>query len=161
MYHVCMKNKTEGLTTPNTVVQKGGTITSTDLDKILAMATGGSSGGGGSFSLDTKIALDKDAVEKAAILKGQPKKLIKMIAHLCKLNKSTSVSIKELTDFGNSKESLEIGLSWRVGEDRRSPNVDYSQDISTICSAYIELFGHQVNKPRTKAGVCNALKIAN
>ena len=156
-----MKNKNEVLTTPNTVVSKGTSISTSDLDKILAMSTGGSSGGGGSFSLDTKIALDKDAVEKAAILKGQPKKLIKMIAHLCKVNKSTSVSIKELTDFGNSKEGLDMGLSWRVGEDRRSANVDYTQDISTICSAYVELFGHQVNKPRTKAGVCNALKIAN
>ena len=134
-----MKNKTEGLTTPKTVVQKGTTITSSDLDKILAMATGGSSGGGGSFSLDTKIALDKDAVEKATILKGQPKKLIKMIAHLCKVNNSTSVSIKELTDFGNSKESLEMGLSWRVGEDRRSANIDYTQDISStvLMSMYV------------------------
>lgn len=153
------KQKT-GSATPLNVATKGAT-TSSDLDKILAMPTGGASGGAGSYSLDTKLALDKDALEKASILKGQPKKLIKMIAYLCKKNNSNSISIKELTDLGNSKEGIELGLSWRVGEDRRTANVDYTQDISTICVAYAELFGHQVNKPRTKAGVCNALKIAN
>jgi hypothetical protein len=160
MYHLHMEKQKTGIATPSNVANKGAT-TSSDLDKILAMPTGGASGGAGSYSLDTKIALDKDALEKAAILKGQPKKLIKMIAYLCKKNNSTSVSIKELTDLGNSKEGLDNNLGWRVGEDRRQPNVEYSQDISTICVAYAELFGHQVNKPRTKAGVCNALKIAN
>ena len=160
MYHVHMEKQKTGTATPNNVANKGAT-SSSDLDKILAMPTGGASGGAGSYSLDTKLALDKDAVEKAAILKGQPKKLIKMIAYLCKKNNSTSVSIKELTDLGNSKEGLDNNMAWRVGEDRRQPNVEYSQDISTICVAYAELFGHQVNKPSTKAGVCNAIKIAN
>ena len=57
--------------------------------------------------------------------------------------------------------SIDLNLSWRIGEVKQAGNVDYTQDIPTICQAYSELFGNKVSKPRTKAGVCNALKIAN
>ena len=153
-----MKNINDKVSTPSKGA--GATTSSSVFDKILAMPTGGQSNGG-SYSLDTKLALGVDAEAKAVFLKGQPKKLIKMIAYLCKKNNVTSVSINDLQEFGTTKEAVDLDLSWRIGEVKQSSNVDYTQDIPTICQAYSELFGNKVNKPRTRAGVCNALKIAN
>lgn len=152
-----MKNINNKVSTPSKGA--GATSSSSVFDKILAMPTGGQSGG--SYSLDTKLALGTDVEEKAVFLKGQPKKLIKMIAYLCKKNNVSSVSINDLHEFGVTQEAINLDLSWRIGEVKQSPNVDYTQDIPTICQAYSELFGNSVKKTRTKAGVCNALKIAN
>ncbi len=152
-----MKNINNKVSTPSKGA--GATSSSSVFDKILAMPTGGQSNGG-TYSLDTKLALGVDVEEKAVFLKGQPKK-IKMIAYLCKKNNVSSVSINDLQEFGTTKEAIDLDLSWRIGEVKQSHNVDYTQDIPTICQAYSELFGNNVNKTRTKAGVCNALKIAN
>ena len=153
-----MKNINNKVSTPSKGA--GATSSSSVFDKILAMPTGGQSNGG-TYSLDTKLALGVDVEEKAVFLKGQPKKLIKMIAYLCKKNNVSSVSINDLHEFGVTQEAINLDLSWRIGEVKQSPNVDYTQDIPTICQAYSELFGNSVKKTRTKAGVCNALKIAN
>jgi len=153
-----MKNINNKVSTPSKGA--GATSSSSVFDKILAMPTGGQSNGG-TYSLDTKLALGVDVEEKAVFLRGQPKKLIKMIAYLCKKNNVSSVSINDLQEFGTTQEAIDLNLSWRIGEVKQAGNVDYTQDIPTICQAYSELFGNKVSKPRTKAGVCNALKIAN
>ena len=88
-----------------------------------------------------------------SLVPNQVRHLTKIQNHVLKTTGITP-TVEACEIFGESKEALELGLAWRVGADKRAPNVEYTQTQGEVYSHYDRrgLTGKPTNDP-TKAGV--------
>ena len=111
----------------------------------------------GSNNVNTKISLGADADAKYDLVPPQCRVIYQLLALL-----GGTATIGELQDFGMTDSAIKAGYAWREGEDKKAPNVDYTQSIG-------EVFNHYNNKgltgnaatDLTKAGVCEFFRIVS
>ena len=111
----------------------------------------------GSNNVNTKICIGADADTKYDLVPPQCRVIYQLLALL-----GGTATIGELQDFGITERAIKAGYAWREGDDKRSPNVDYTQSIG-------EVFNHYNNKgltgntatDLTKAGVCEFFRIVS
>ena len=112
----------------------------------------------GSNNLNTKICIGADADTKYNLVPPQCQVIYQLLALL-----GGTATIGELQDFGITERAIKSGYAWREGEDKKAPNVDYTQSIGEVFSHYnsLGLTGNTTQQKPTKAGVCEFFRIVS
>ena len=105
----------------------------------------------GGSNLATKICIGADADTKYNLVPPQCQHIYQLLQLL-----GGTATIEQLQEFGISERAINAKYRWVEGNDKRAPNVDYTQSVGEVFSHYKArgLTGETTNAKLTKAGVC-------
>ena len=105
----------------------------------------------GGSNLSTKICIGADADTKYNLVPPQCQHIYQLLQLL-----GGTATIEQLEEFGITERAINAKYRWVEGNDKRAPNVDYTQTVGEVYSHYKGrgLTGETTKAKLTKAGVC-------